>query len=335
MTGTRVGFLVAAGVVTSAFTALGDTPISGSRSQPAGAERAADGKTPGTPKGPPNLRVEKTGGENHSSSAAERLALGASRTGSHLTLKPDLSSKPGGRPAASTANDEPIARAIRTIHACQARFQTVSDYTCTFYKRERINGQLTPQFVMAMKAKAKPRSIYFRFEAPYRGREAIYVEGRNGDRILAHDVGFTKFLAGTLELELNSSQAMEENRHPMSEAGIGVLIDTVARRWTAELSPEESILTFDSEMMIGPRRCLLIESIHPRRRPDFCFHKVRLFIDSELNLPIRFEAYDWPKQEGAAPELVEEYSYIDLKLNVGLGEIDFDTANRLYSFGRF
>ena len=119
------------------------------------------------------------------------------------------------------------------------------------------------------------------------------------------------------------------------EAGIGALIETVARRWISELSPDESVVSFDSEMMIGGRPCLMIESIHPVRQPQFLFHKVRLFVDSELKLPIRFEAYDWPRHQGAVAELVEEYSYSNLKLNVGLGDEDFDAANRQYSFGRF
>ena len=211
----------------------------------------------------------------------------------------------------------------------------MTDYTCTFYKRERINGRLTPLHVMEMKARSKPRSIYFKFTEPYKGREAIFVEGQNGGNILAHDVGFTKLFAGTLELEPSSSRAMEDNRHPITDAGIGALIDTVARRWAAELSSDESVVLFDSNMMIGPRHCQLIESIHTRRQPDFQFNKVRLFLDSELALPIRFEGYDWPSQPGAPADLAEEYSYIDLKLNVGLGDIDFDTCNRLYSFGRF
>ena len=42
-----------------------------------------------------------------------------------------------------------------------------------------------------------------------------------------------------------------------------------------------------------------------------------------------------PREEGGPADLVEEYSYIDLKINVGLGDIDFDIANRQYSFGRF
>jgi hypothetical protein len=188
---------------------------------------------------------------------------------------------------------------------------------------------------MEMKARTQPKSIYFKFEEPYKGREAIYIEGRNQGKVLAHDVGFTKLLAGTLELDPSSARAMAENRHPITDAGIGALIDTVSRRWAAELSPDESVLVFDENMSIGPRRCLMVESIHPHRQDHFLFYKVRLFVDSELNLPIRFEGYDWPKDDGGPPELLEEYSYIDLKLNVGLGELDFDTANRQYSFGRF
>jgi hypothetical protein len=236
---------------------------------------------------------------------------------------------------AETVTEEPVARALRTIKNCLAQFETVTDYTCKFYKREQIHGRMTPLHVMEMKARTQPKSIYFKFEEPYKGREAIYVEGRNAGKILAHDVGFTKFLAGTLEIEPTSARAMAENRHPITDAGIGALIQTVSQRWAAELSTEESILLFDENMTIGPRRCLMVESIHPHRHDHFLFYKVRLFIDSELNLPIRFEGYDWPKEKGAPAELLEEYSYIDLRLNVGLGELDFDTANRAYSFGRF
>ena len=65
------------------------------------------------------------------------------------------------------------------------------------------------------------------------------------------------------------------------------------------------------------------------------FHKVLLFIDREHGLPIRFEAYDWPRSPGAAPDLIEEYTYNDLKTNVGLTDRDFDPNNASYSFGRF
>src|SRR5262245_52432492 len=279
-----------------------------------------------------------TKGVTSATSAAkpgQPLTLTATVTTSHSTLKPDLSTK-GKVPlaAVSATEEDSIARAIRTINDCQVQFQSVEDYTCTFYKRERIKGRMTPQHVMSMKVRNKPMSIYLRFEAPAKGREAIYIEGQNNGRILVHDVGLNKVLAGTIEIEPTSSRAMEENRHPITHAGIGNLIITIARRWSKELSPEESIVVLDNDITIGDRPCMMIESIHPHRHRGFYFYMVRVYIDTELNVPIRFEGYDWPK--GKAPaELLEEYAFTNIQLNVGLKDIDFDTSNSEYAFGRF
>jgi len=237
--------------------------------------------------------------------------------------------------APDRAAETPIERAIHTIAACQARYDRVEDYTCTFYKRERIAGRMTPLHVMDMKVRTKPQSIYFKFQQPAQGREAIYIAGRHSGKVLAHDVGINKLIAGTLQLEPTSSRAMEDCRHPITEAGIGPLLDTLAKRWSIELNSDESIITFNDEMVVGPHRCTMIESTHPHRRPQFLHHKVRVYIDQEHGLPIRFEAFDWPKHQRAQPELSEEYSYLQLKLNVGLRDIDFDVSNSQYSFGRF
>jgi Protein of unknown function (DUF1571) len=239
-------------------------------------------------------------------------------------------------PAATAARPEtPIERAIRTIADSRSRYEQVEDYICTFYKRERIAGHLTAQHIMSMKVRTKPHSVYFKFQQPAQGREAIYIAGRHGSKVLAHDVGLNKLLAGTLALEPNSARAMEDCRHPITEAGIGPLLDTLAKRWAVELDPEETKVSFRDDMLVGLRRCTMIESAHPIRRPEFLHHMVRVYIDQELGLPIRFEAFDWAKHAGAEPQLTEEYSYAHLKLNVGLQDIDFDVSNSAYAFGRF
>lgn len=239
-------------------------------------------------------------------------------------------------PAAPAARPEtPIERAIRTIAESRACYERVDDYVCTFHKRERIAGRLTPQHIMSMKVRTKPNSIYFKFHQPIQGREAIYIAGKHDSKILAHDVGLNKFLAGTLALEPTSSRAMENCRHPITEAGIGPLLDTLAKRWALELDPEETKVAFRDDMLVASRRCTMIESKHPARRPAFLHHMVRVYIDQELNLPIRFEAFDWSKREGLEPELTEEYTYTQLRVNVGLQDIDFDVSNSHYAFGRF
>ena len=50
-----------------------------------------------------------------------------------------------------------------------------------------------------------------------------------------------------------------------------------------------------------------------------------------MNIPIRFEAYDWPGAAGQ-PQLIEEYTYVNLKLNNGFTDADFDIRNPNYGF---
>ncbi len=65
-----------------------------------------------------------------------------------------------------STKDEPaerqtlIAAALASIEECQRRYRSIRDYTCTFSKRERIKGQLTPLQVLTMKVRTQPRSIY-------------------------------------------------------------------------------------------------------------------------------------------------------------------------------
>jgi hypothetical protein len=242
------------------------------------------------------------------------------------------------KPAAGTgATESPIGRALRAIEDCQARYEAVSDYVCTFTKRERVNGRLTPLHVMSMKVRTRPRSIYLKFRQPKprAGREAIYIDGRNDGKVLAHDVGLGRLIAGTLSLDPTGARAMEDCRHPITHAGIGPLLDTLEERWSTEFGPTESLVEFRDGLTVASRPCRLIETTHPREDPDFLFYQVRVYIDRDLGLPIRFEAFDWPAGPQAQPELVEEYTYTDLKLNVGLGNVDFDVSNADYAFGRF
>ena len=253
-------------------------------------------------------------------------------------LKPIANNAAAHEPTASDVGStelHPTAKAKLAIAACKTKYASVKDYTCLFLKRERIRGVLTTQHEMYMKTRSQPLSIYMKFRRPNKGREAIYVTGKNNGKIKAHDVGLGKVLAGTMDLDPKGSMAMEDNLHPINEAGIGSLIDTVAFHWNNELTPGETEIRFRDDIRIGHSLCGMIESTHPLKHPSYQFYRVRLYIDREHGLPIRFEAYDWPKVKGGEGELVKDYTYLDLKVNVGLTELDFDTRNKAYSFGRF
>ncbi len=237
--------------------------------------------------------VPQGGGRAESAAALSRELAKLESTESHIALKP----VGGARiltAALETPIETPISGALAAIERCQIRYRKIRDYTCTFSKRERIRGEMTPLHILTMKVRTEPRSIYLKFRQPCAGREAIYIAGRHDGKVLAHDVGLNRLLAGTLHLDPKGGRAMEDNRHPISEAGIGPLLDTLETRWASELDPSESVVLFRDDQMVGPRRCTMIETTHPEKLPEFLFYRVRLFIDNEMGLPIHFEAYDWP-----------------------------------------
>ncbi len=247
----------------------------------------------------------------------------------------------GSKRAASLAashpgdNTDAINRAKRMMSDCRAKYDQVHDYSCTFYKRERHNGVLSSTHVMQLKARTNPLSFYVKCVNPRAGREAIWIKGKNSGKVVAHDAGFVKVLAGTMHLDPKGGVAMEDNRHPITEAGLGNMIDTVRHRWDLELKPGMTRVEFHPGMKVGDRGCTMIETTHTLHDGSFIFHRVRLYIDDKLGLPIRLEGYDWPKHFGVEPELVEEYTYANLRINPGLTDRDFDPANPSYSYGRF
>ena len=80
---------------------------------------------------------------------------------------------------------------------------------------------------------------------------------------------------------------------------------------------------------------LLAEALtvtQPTKRPELLFYQAKVYMDEELNVPIRYVAYDWPKPNQQKLDVIEEYNYLNLKLNVGLTDADFDPNNSSYNF---
>src|SRR6185503_4607200 len=120
-------------------------------------------------------------------------------------LKPIFRSLPG---------EHPLMPGVRWAEAGIKQMESLHDYSCTFVKRERVDGELTPYSHLRLKVRHRPFSVYVYFDAPseQRGQEAIYVEGRNDGKVLAHAVGI-KAIVGTVALDPTSPRAMAGSRH--------------------------------------------------------------------------------------------------------------------------
>jgi hypothetical protein len=246
----------------------------------------------------------------------------------------DLSAAPPGRPNLSAQpNEHPLMPAIRWACAGQQVMDRVQDYSATLCKRERLNGKVGEAEYAFIKVRNKPFSVYMYFMEPasLRGQEAIYVEGANDGKLLGHGSGFRKVF-GTVPLEPTSPFAMRGQHYPITELGISNLIRRLIEVAERDAKYGECEVNFFQGAKINNRVCTCIQVVHPVPRRNFIFHMARIFVDDQLNIPIRFEAYDWPERRNSQPQLIEEYTYVNLKLNNGFTDAAFDIRNPDYGF---
>ena len=98
--------------------------------------------------------------------------------------------------------------------------------------------------------------------------------------------------------------------------------------------PDRWEVKFFSKATIGGRNCTCIQVRRTIRLENSRFHLVQIFIDNELEIPVRYVSYDWPRKEGGSPVLLEEYTFDDINLNVGLTDRDFRPDNPRYRFSQ-
>ncbi len=218
----------------------------------------------------------------------------------------------------------------------------VKDYTCTLVKREQIDGRLSDPEFLSMKLRhgkveqgkvVSAFAVYLRFLAPaeVRDREVIYFEGRYDGKLIARRGGL-RMAYVTAALNPNGELAMQGNRYPITEIGFKNLLTRLLEVAREDVQHTECEVKYYTGAKVNGRVSTMVEVTHPVRRPYFRYHIGRIFIDDELQLPIRYASYDWPEEAGGEPRLLEEYTYLNLKLNVELTDWDFDYRNENYNF---
>jgi hypothetical protein len=222
----------------------------------------------------------------------------------------------------------PMDEPVRLIHQAQQAYQQVRDYTCLLIKREQMNGVVpSNDTVMEMKVRTQPFSVYLRWLQPRSeaGQEVCYVDGRNDGKMRVHPKGVFGNLAGFISLDPNDPRARQTSRRSITEAGIGNMIERFARAWENERRLNLTNQVHVAEYEYNRRRCFRVETVHPDNSSGhFRYYRDVVYFDQHTHLPIRLEFYDWPRQPGDAGQLVEVYSFANMRINVGLGDDVFN-----------
>lgn len=113
-----------------------------------------------------------------------------------------------GVAAPSAAADLPAL-----LLAMETAYAGVTDYTARFSRQEWVGGALRPREEAFLKFQ-RPGRVYLRWTAGLpKGREILYVPGRDADRILVHQPGA---LSGffTLVMAPDHPRVLKESRAP-------------------------------------------------------------------------------------------------------------------------
>jgi hypothetical protein len=222
-------------------------------------------------------------------------------------------------------------RAFRYAH------DNVRDYTCLLVKRERIEGDLRDTQYMQARVRTalvqngrvvQPLSVFLTFQGPaqIKGRKVLYVEGRYDNKMLVRNGG-KRFNYITVKVDPNGEAALRESLVPITQIGFASitesLITLIKRDMERDPAARNTKVKFYRNAKINDRVCTRISVLHPQPDPTLEFAEANVFVDDQLHVPIRIEASLWPRAPGEAKPLLFEYTYTDLRLNVGLTDDDF------------
>lgn len=197
-------------------------------------------------------------------------------------------------------------------------YSSVKDYSAIFLKQERIKNKLSEMETIKVYFK-KPFNLYMEWiKEPNEGRQVVYRKGYNDDklRVKARILGVNR----TLTLEPASRLAMVDNRHNITEMGLGFLIEMVLENFKKAQKSNELKLVYHGESELYERTIYKVEGILPKDKDKgyYCYRAV-LGIDKQNGLPILFEAYMWDDL------LYERYVYSELKLNISIEDKIFES----------
>ena len=223
--------------------------------------------------------------------------------------------------------DELGARLEGLFSAMARAAGELTDYSCTFTKQEYVGGKLLPTETILLKQSRPIGCVYMKWIAePEKNRETIYCPARNGGKLQVHEGGGVASWLGTLSLDPLGTLAMKGQRHPITEAGIFYTIDTIRRSFARERQSARRGDVGDANVEGQPSLCA---AIAPGESPDqqgYASMRTEICSHRTLHLPTRVRLWEPDGQ------LVEHYTYRDYRLNPGLTERDFDTANHDYGF---
>lgn len=230
--------------------------------------------------------------------------------------------------APSSSVNDPSGKLHGLFREAAERYARLDSYIVRLTRREQLNGKDKPEEILLFRFRKEPWSLYFKWLGTEgKGREVVFVQGRYENKI------HTLLAAGDIPLmpagkrfavDPDNPLVLSSSRHPIREAGVGVLIDSFGKRLEEadRGGPGLAALKY-----IGPIQrpefahpCEAVEqAIAAGDDPQLPHGGCRLWVfDPETKLPVLIITRDDTGHE------VEYYCYDRFEFPVHLDDDDFN-----------
>lgn len=230
---------------------------------------------------------------------------------------------------------DPLAHVRRLHQAAVQRYATMNDYKARVRRQEQLNGKMNPEETLEFNFRKQPWSVHFKWLSnPGKDREVLYVKGQHGNNLhtrLAEGDGWPVYKAGArIALPPNDPQVLKRSRYPITDAGLGAIID---RLGVALAALDRGDVRGGTLTYLGPKDrgdyatakgepCSMEALEHvlpPGAEPTLPRGGRRVVhFDPVHGLPVLVETKD---EKG---QLVEYYCFDRLMINVKLDDDDFN-----------
>lgn len=194
-------------------------------------------------------------------------------------------------------------------------YDRISAYICLYEKEERAISNGEGQTIRLSFRKPFDVRLDWLNDKGRVDQSAVYRQGANDGKVLARQTGLGS-LMGTMRLDPNEALALEDSRHPITEVGLGKIIERAKRdATTAGITAR-----YLGEETLDGRAAYRFEFTSGNGKPVGELARATrslIWIDRELKLPVKLEFYD------AGNVLLERHRFRNLQLDPKLTDKTF------------
>jgi outer membrane lipoprotein-sorting protein len=204
----------------------------------------------------------------------------------------------------------------------------LQDTTFTFSLQEYWGKKMQAPQTIEVKFR-RPHHTYMRWvDDVHPGRHLLYKQGWNDGRIRVKPSGWLP----VLNLDPRGMIAMRGSRHSALETGFSFMVGKFSGDSARVLANPDLHLTFadyGTKKLDGADAHCFDVKLPKDQDPGLYAHRLNVCVNLSTGLPATIKIWD---AEDGEVQLVGEYGYLNVRVNPGLTDMDFDPENPDYPF---